>query len=76
MIAALLSVGTLAACEEEGPAEKLGKTIDQTADETAKAVEEATKQAGALRGAHYARSADRPDSVQAQRRSAGSRPER
>ncbi|HJS32296.1 MAG TPA: hypothetical protein VJ924_09885 [Alphaproteobacteria bacterium] len=43
LIAALLSVGTLAACEEEAPAEKIGKKIDQTAEEAAKAVEDATK---------------------------------
>ena len=30
-IVALLLAGTLVACEEEGPAEKLGKKIDQTA---------------------------------------------
>lgn len=43
LIAALLSVGTLAACEEEGPAEKTGKKIDRTAEEAAKAVEDAAK---------------------------------
>ena len=42
-IVALLLAGMLVACEEEGPAEKLGKKIDQTAEDAAKAVEDTTK---------------------------------
>ncbi|HSE77114.1 MAG TPA: hypothetical protein VLG66_03855 [Alphaproteobacteria bacterium] len=40
---ALLLAGMLVACEEEGPAEKLGKKIDQTAEDAAKAIEDTTK---------------------------------
>ena len=42
-IVALLLAATVVACEEEGPAEKLGKKIDRTAEDAAKAVEDTTK---------------------------------
>lgn len=32
----------LAACEEEGPAEQLGESIDETAEEAGDAIEDAT----------------------------------
>lgn len=38
---ALALAPALTACEEEGPAEQLGESIDETAEEAGEAVEEA-----------------------------------
>lgn len=38
---ALALAPALAACEEEGPAEQLGESIDETAEETGEALEDA-----------------------------------
>lgn len=44
LFAALVTLPLLAACEDEGPAEKLGKKIDKSVDEAAEAVEEASEE--------------------------------
>lgn len=45
LLTMLVLVGSLglAACEEEGPAEKLGEEIDNTVEEAGDAVEKATE---------------------------------
>jgi hypothetical protein len=43
LAALLLSGGLLAACEEEGPAERAGENIDEAAEEMGDAMDEATE---------------------------------
>ena len=44
LFAALVALPLLGACEEEGPAEKLGKQIDETVEGAADAAEEAAEE--------------------------------
>lgn len=44
--AAVALAPALTACEEEGPAEQLGESIDETAEEAGEAVEEAGEEMG------------------------------
>lgn len=48
-LAAALLIGTfagmLAACDDQGPAEEIGESIDETAEEAGEAVENATDEA-------------------------------
>lgn len=39
VLAAVLSLGSLAACEEEGPAEQLGERVGETGEEAGEALE-------------------------------------
>ena len=41
-VLALAAALTLSACDEEGPAEQLGESIDESAEEVGDAIEDAT----------------------------------
>ena len=46
LVLALVSTLGLAACKQEGPAEKAGKKTDQTIEQAGKKIDQATDQAG------------------------------
>lgn len=45
VLAAMVALPLLAACEEQGPAESLGEAIDESVEKAAEAVEETAEKA-------------------------------